>query len=61
MIAARKVIIPSGARIPVRTNTAAKGNRNTAKGICNRSETTIIDFSFHGRVALGGGGVDAAM
>jgi hypothetical protein len=46
-------IIPSGARIPVRTRTAAKGKKNIPKGISKQSKRAISDFSVQGNVALG--------
>jgi hypothetical protein len=53
--------IPRGARIPVRTRTAAKGKKNTPKGICRQSKAAISAFLFQGRDALGKCVVGATM
>lgn len=53
-------IIPNGARIPVRTSTAAKGKKTTAKGISRQSKAAINSFFCQGS-AVGVFGFGATM
>jgi hypothetical protein len=61
IVAIAKVAIPSGARIPVRTKTAAMGKKITPKGICRQSKPAINSFSGQGNVGLGEFVFDASM
>jgi hypothetical protein len=61
MVPIAKDAIPSGARIPVRTRTAAKGKKTMPKGISRLSKPTINALFFQGRVALGNRVVDSTM
>jgi len=53
IVASEKDIIARGARMPVRTSTAAMGKKTIPKGICRRSRHAINTFFVQGRVALG--------
>jgi hypothetical protein len=55
-----KAAIPRGARIPVKTKTAAMGKKTTPKGICRHSRPTINSLSIQGIVALDEEGVCVA-
>jgi hypothetical protein len=52
IIATAKDIIPRGARIPVKTRTAANGKKTIPKGICRQSKPAINAFVFQGNAAL---------
>jgi hypothetical protein len=51
IVAILKDIIPRGARIPVRTRTAAKGKKTTPKGTCRQSRPAIKAAFFHSGIA----------
>ena len=61
IVATRKDKIPRGARMPVRTHTAASGKRTNPNGISRQSKAKINVFSFQDRVVLDGCGVDVTM
>jgi hypothetical protein len=52
IVATAKDIIPSGARIPVKTRTAASGKKNMPNGISRQSRPAINAFVFQGIFAL---------
>jgi hypothetical protein len=52
IVAIANDIIPRGARIPVKTRTAAKGKKTTPKGISRQSKPAINAFLFQGKAAL---------
>lgn len=60
-MAIAKDIIPRGARIPVKTRTAAKGKKSTPKGISRHSKQAMNAFFFQGRVAMDRCMFDAGM
>jgi hypothetical protein len=61
IVATAKDIIPSGARIPVRTRTAAKGKKTMPKGISRQSNPAINTFLSQVNAALGTFVSDATM
>jgi hypothetical protein len=61
IVATEKDIIARGARMPVRTSTAAMGKKTMPNGICRRSRHAINDFFVQGRVDLDERGNGAIM
>ncbi len=51
IVAILKHIIPRGARIPVRTKTAAKGKKTTPKGTSRQSKPAIKAVFFQSGIA----------